>query len=104
MPGTVVNTPKDDEFVYQPYIVSLSVLCFLVYFTILREESDIDIQLSGNLYDKVEGLEKQDLLTSIKYYEDNGLDARDLRKRLEEVLQLEEEEEKKKMEDVNLED
>merc|ERR1712059_198666 len=96
--GVVRQQNKDDTFAYQPLIVSVSVLSLLIYFCILREESDVDDRLIGNLYDQVDGLEKQDLTTSIRYYEQNGLDSRDLKKRLAEVLQEEEEKMRKKVE------
>ena len=53
----------------------------------LREENDIDesITMNNSLYNEVRGLEKQDLMTSIKYYEQSGMDTTALRKRLNEV-------------------
>merc|ERR1712098_107102 len=102
MPGTVFNEKSEDDFAYQPLFVGGSVLAFLIYFCILREENDVDQKLTGNQYDKVEGLEKTDLMTCIKYYEENGLDPTDLKKRLEEVL--EEEKLKKKKTESSVEE
>ena len=51
-----------------------------------REENDMDVELAGKLYDKVDGLEKMDLINSIKYNEEHGLDTRALKQRLKEVL------------------
>ena len=56
---------------------------------LLREENDVDDQLSGRLFDKVDGLEKASILNKISYNEKYGLDSTELIKRLKE---LEEEE------------
>lgn len=71
--------------VAQPYIVNLSVVVFMLYFCILREENDIDEQLSGNLYNRVPGLEEANLKLSIEYNESHGLDTIELQKRLDEI-------------------
>ena len=62
-----------------------------VYYTYsyFREENEIDDQLSGRLFDKVDGLEKASILNKISYNEKYGLDSTELLKRLKE---LEEEE------------
>lgn len=60
-----------------------------------REENDVDLELSGKLYDKVDGLEKADILNSIRYNEDKGMDTTQLRERLRVLIELEEEEKKK---------
>ena len=55
-----------------------------------REENDIDesISMNNSLYNEVRGLEKQDLMTSIKYYEQSGMDSTALRNRLNEVSSI----------------
>ena len=58
----------------------------IIYF---REENDIDLQLSGKLYDKVDGLEKADVLNNIRYREEQGLDTTELKDRLKVLLELE---------------
>ena len=60
-----------------------------------REENDIDLQLSGKLYDKVDGLEKADVLNNIRYREEQGLDTTELKDRLRVLLELEMEEQEK---------
>lgn len=58
--------------------------------------------LEGKLYDKVKGLEKADLLTSIKHMEDMGQDTRKLKARLVELVKEEaeaEEELRRQMEE-----
>ena len=49
----------------------------------------MDVVLEGGLYDKVKGLEKSDLLTSIKHMEDMGQDTRKLKARLVEIVKEE---------------
>ena len=69
---------------------------------VVREENDLDNVLEGGLYDKVKGLEKSDLLTSIKHAEDMGQDTRKLKARLVEIVKEEteaEEELRRKMEE-----
>ena len=58
-------------------------------YLLFREENDVDEQLSGGLYDKVDGLEKATILNKISYNEKYEIDSTDLYKRLKE---LEEEE------------
>eukprot|EP00091_Calanus_sinicus_P009305 TRINITY_DN21824_c0_g1_i1.p1 TRINITY_DN21824_c0_g1~~TRINITY_DN21824_c0_g1_i1.p1 ORF type:complete len:143 (-),score=47.07 TRINITY_DN21824_c0_g1_i1:86-514(-) len=81
---------KKDTPWFQGPLVAGSTLAFLIYFTILREESDVDGELAGRLYDRIEGLEKQDLINSIKFNEENGMDTTALRARLKEVIEEEE--------------
>lgn len=59
-----------------------------------REENDIDLQLSGKLYDKVDGLEKADVLNNIRYREEQGLDTTELKDRLKVLLEQEVQKEK----------
>ena len=60
-----------------------------LHFNLVREENDMDRVLEGGLYDKVKGLEKADLLTSIKHMEDMGQDTRQLKARLVELVKEE---------------
>lgn len=70
---------------YQPYIVVGSVAAFLVYFCVLREENDVDLQFNKTLYDRIQGLEKQQLLQSYSYNKEHGLSVADIEKRLQEL-------------------
>ena len=54
----------------------------LVYY---REENDVDEQLSGRLYDRVDGLEKASILNKINYNKQYDIDSTDLYKRLKEI-------------------
>ena len=60
-----------------------------------REENDVDLELSGKLYDKVDGLDKADVLNNIRFREERGLDTTELRERLRVLIELEEEQKQK---------
>ncbi|KAB0793183.1 hypothetical protein PPYR_12803 [Photinus pyralis] len=70
---------------YEPYVVLTSIAVFLIYFCILREESDIDRKFDKSLYDHIEGLEEKQLIISLKYNEEHGLDTKAIVTRLEEL-------------------
>merc|ERR1711978_837318 len=84
-----IRTEDDDTPWFQGPVIAFSLACFLIYFTMLREENDIDLQLSGRLYDKVDGLEKADVLNNIRYREEQGLDTTELKERLKVLIELE---------------
>ncbi|KAH8284609.1 hypothetical protein KR018_005458, partial [Drosophila ironensis] len=75
----------DEALWYQPYVISASLGIFLLYFCCLREESDIDQRLEGNLYDHVSGLEEVQLTVNYKYNKEHGLDTKEQEKRLIEL-------------------
>ncbi|KAH8402115.1 hypothetical protein KR009_009842 [Drosophila setifemur] len=75
----------DESLWYQPYVISVSLAVFLLYFCCLREESDIDQRLEGNLYDHVSGLEEVQLTVNYKYNKEHGLDTKEQVKRLTEL-------------------
>lgn len=70
---------------YQPYSVVGSVAIFLIYFCILREESDVDLEFDKTLYDRIKGMEKQQLLQSYRFNKEQGLSVADIEKRLQEI-------------------
>ncbi|ALC40895.1 CG30373 [Drosophila busckii] len=76
---------SEESLWYQPYVISASLAIFLAYFCILREESDIDLRLEGNLYDHVSGLEEVQLTVNYKYNKEHGLDTKLQEKRLTEL-------------------
>ncbi|XP_017087782.2 uncharacterized protein [Drosophila bipectinata] len=76
---------SDESLWYQPYVISASLAIFLLYFCCLREESDIDQRLEGNLYDHVSGLEEVQLTVNYKYNKEHGLDTKEQEKRLVEL-------------------
>jgi len=82
---SAMPTVGDDTPWFQGPLVAFSLACFLIYFTMLREENDVDEQLSGRLYDRVDGLEKASILNKINYNKQYDIDSTDLYKRLKEI-------------------
>lgn len=70
---------------YQPYSVVCSVAVFLIYFCILRKENDVDLEFNKTLYDRIHGLEKEQLLQSYRFNKENGKSVIDIEKRLKEI-------------------
>lgn len=71
---------------YQAPIVIASVVIFLVYFTILREESDWDEEINKSLYERIPGLEEVQLRQSIQAAAAEGKDTAELQARLRQIL------------------
>ena len=81
----------------QTPIILLSLISFMLYFCVLREENDIDEMLkNGTLYDHIEGLEKAHLESALETYRQKGWDASKLLERLEQIKEEEQEQEKAK--------
>jgi len=80
-----IRTEEDDTPWFQGPVIAFSLACFLIYFCIIREESDVDEQLGGRLYDKVDGLEKASILNKINYNKQYDLDSAELYARLKEL-------------------
>ncbi|KAK4873695.1 hypothetical protein RN001_013055 [Aquatica leii] len=76
---------SQDRLWYEPYVVLASVAVFLVYFCILREESDVDHEFEISLYSRVKGLEEQQLLIAMKNRQAQGLDNTIYEQRLKEL-------------------
>ncbi|KOB69899.1 Uncharacterized protein OBRU01_07405 [Operophtera brumata] len=70
---------------YQPYSVVCSVAVFLIYFCVLREENNVDLEFNKTLYERIHGLEKEQLLQSYRYNKENGKSVDDIEKRLKEI-------------------
>ncbi|XP_077289127.1 uncharacterized protein LOC143913302 [Arctopsyche grandis] len=77
----------DDMLWYQPFVVSFSVAAILIYFCILREESDIDEDLGRSLFDRLPGLEQKQLELVREFNLDRGLDVDKIEARLDELAQ-----------------
>lgn len=75
---------------YQMYSVVFSTAIFLIYFCILREESDVDLELEKNLYDRVPGLEETQLVINYKYNIANSQDNSKIVARMKELGMKEE--------------
>lgn len=82
---------KLDHPKFQPYVVSVSLAVFLLYFCILREESGLDAKLNKTLYDHIEGLEEQQLEIALKHSYDMGHEPKHIQKRLQEIKMAKEE-------------
>ncbi|CAG5051755.1 unnamed protein product [Parnassius apollo] len=81
----VRNVKNNNMPWYQPYCVVGSIAIFLIYFCVLREENDVDSEFTKTLYDRIKGLEKQQLLLSYKFNKENGKSVEDIEKRLKEI-------------------
>lgn len=75
---------------YQMYSVVFSTAIFLFYFCVLREESDVDLELEKNLYDRVPGLEETQLVINYKYNIANSQDNSKIVARMKELGMKEE--------------
>ncbi|XP_021194235.3 uncharacterized protein LOC110379057 [Helicoverpa armigera] len=74
---------------YQPYSVITSVAVFLIYFCVLREENDIDLEFDKTLYERIQGLEKEQLIQSYRFNKEHGKSVEDIEKRLLELEEIE---------------
>lgn len=81
----IIKDAKEQMPWYQPYSVVGSVAVFLIYFCILREENDVDLEFTKTLYDRIKGLEKEQLLQSYKFNKEQGNSVEDIEKRLQEI-------------------
>ena len=81
-----LSAPKTDTPWYQPPIIAVSMITFLLYFTILREESDWDKDISVSLYDRIPGLEESQLRQSIQYAASEGKDITEMQARLKAII------------------
>ena len=72
---------------YEPFSIIGSFTVFLIYFTCLREENDIDLALSGkSLFEQVPGLEEKHLRGYISYHVAQGKDISEAQARLKEII------------------
>lgn len=70
---------------YQPYSIVGSLTVFLIYFCILREENDIDKEFDKTLYERIKGLEKEQLIQTYKFNKEHGKSVEDIERRLKEL-------------------
>lgn len=45
---------------YEPHAISVSIILFMVYFFILREENDIDLWFDNNLFDTMKAVQESE--------------------------------------------
>ena len=81
----IIRNTEEQMPWYQPYSVVGSVAVFLIYFCILREENDVDLEFTKTLYDRIKGLEKEQLLQSYKFNKEQGKSVEEIEKRLQEI-------------------
>lgn len=70
---------------YEPYVILTSITVFMIYFTILREENDIDEELGRSLYSRIDGLEEHQLKLSLAYNKEHNLETSAIIQRLKEI-------------------
>ena len=70
---------------YQPFSISASIGAVLIWFCILREESDVDKELGKSLYERIDGLEKKQLELSLIHNRSTGKDTKAIQERLDEI-------------------
>ena len=64
---TFLNPKYDDQPRFQHLSIFISLSSFMIYFFYLREENDLDAALGTSLYDRIDGLEKANLIASLRY-------------------------------------
>lgn len=57
----------------------------MLWFCILREENDIDEEMKKTLWERVPGLERQQLEVVLDYNRQTGLPTEDVRRRIAEL-------------------
>jgi len=86
---TFGGEPDDDSPWYQPLAVTGSVAALLIYFCVLREESDLDARLDGGLLQRVPGLERPSLEAYVHHQEAAGRNVDVERHRLDQLYEEE---------------
>ncbi|XP_028174215.1 uncharacterized protein LOC114362853 [Ostrinia furnacalis] len=82
----VIRKPsKNDMPWYQPFCVTGSLAVFLIYFCVLREENDVDLEFNKTLYDRIKGLEKEQLIQTYRFNKEHGKSVEDIEQRLKEI-------------------
>ena len=68
-PPTFMN-PRAHDKESKPFLQDISIFvslsCFMLYFFVFREENDIDEILGVSLYDRIDGLEKANIIAAIR--------------------------------------
>lgn len=67
------------------YSVIGSITVFMLYFCVIREENDIDQEFTKTLYNRIQGLEKAQLLQLYRHHKEQGMGTRDIEQRLKEL-------------------
>ena len=76
----------DDKYpASQRWVINTSLVLFMIYFFILREENDLDKDLGKSLFDRFPQMERPILENAIVNNERAGQSTDDIRKRLQEL-------------------
>jgi len=70
---------------YTAIIFSVSTAVLLLYFCVFREENDIDEEMKKSLWERIPGLERQQLKVVLEYNKQVGMPTADIRKRMAEL-------------------
>ena len=74
-----------DKPTWQPLVVSVSMIVFMIYFFILREENDIDEKISNDAPNTMANMEVQQLKTALRFNLANGIPVEVIKERLAEL-------------------
>lgn len=77
--------PFSSRLKYEPEVIVASVVIFLIYFTLIREENDIDVELEKSLYSRIDGLEEMQLRLSLRYNNGHNESTDNIEKRLRQI-------------------
>lgn len=80
-----IGAEEKERLWFEPYVILGSVSVFLIYFCVLREESDIDQELGKSLYSRISGLEQRQLQIVLEYNKQHGKETSDIVERLQEI-------------------
>lgn len=84
--NTFSNQRNRQQPKLQPLIVIGSLMIFLIYFGLLREENELDAMISRPLEESVPNIKEFTLRKQISQYDNMGLDANELKQALAEEL------------------
>ncbi|KAJ8911169.1 hypothetical protein NQ315_013024 [Exocentrus adspersus] len=82
---TTLSGVTEPRLWFEPYVLLTSITVFLIYFTILREENDVDQELNRTLYSRIAGLEEHQLKLSLEYNRQHGMETGAILERLKEI-------------------
>lgn len=77
------NPPDKKPPASQPFVVLGSIAALLLYFCVLREENDTDLHLSKSLFERIAGLEEEQIRVALK---GNPSNKDELVNRLQELI------------------
>ncbi|WAQ96649.1 hypothetical protein MAR_029341 [Mya arenaria] len=79
--------PYSDRWKYEPYVVSVCAVTFLVYFMFLRKSSYLDEELQKPLFETFPSLEKETLKALVQQNQRSGVSTKKYEAKLEVVEQ-----------------